>query len=156
MQGLGNHHIAVEIKGAVDGQVLHHQAEKCGIRNMGQAAILAEVHFDFDVIQTTAAGGEFLVGIVNPFFPESVVHKVEIDTCIVRTDGLHQGMNLLGVAGIGGKDDGDVAHWLNSLFDNVLEFVSYFLDFASWVKQHGLQFLTRPFLLNPVAAVCRP
>ena len=56
---------------------------------MGQAAILAEVHFDFDIIQTAAAGGEFLVGIVDPFLPEGVVHKVEIDTCIVRTDGLH-------------------------------------------------------------------
>ena len=116
VQGLGNHHIAVEIKGAVDGQVLHHQAEKCGIRNMGQAAILAEVHFNFDIIQTAAAGHELLVGIVDPFLPESIVHEVEIDTCIVRTDGLHQSMNLLGVAGIGGKDDGDVAHWLNSLY----------------------------------------
>jgi hypothetical protein len=77
---------------------------------MGQAAILAEVHFDFDIIQAAAAGRELLVGIVDPFLPEGVVHKVEIDTCIVRTDGLHQGMNLLGVAGIGGKDDGDVAH----------------------------------------------
>ena len=122
---------------------------------MGQAAILAEVHFNFDIIQTAAAGGEFLVGIVDPFLPEGVVHEVEINTCIVRTDGLHQGMNLLGVASIGGKDDGDVAHRLNSLFYNVLELVSYVLDFASWVKRHGLRFPTRPFLLNPVAAVCR-
>ena len=56
---------------------------------MGQAAILAEVHFDFDIIQTAAAGGSFLVGIVNPFPSEGVVHEVEVDTCIVRTDGLH-------------------------------------------------------------------
>jgi hypothetical protein len=32
---LGNHHIAVEIQGAIDRQMLHHQTEKCGIRNMG-------------------------------------------------------------------------------------------------------------------------
>ena len=126
MQGLGNHHIAVEIKGTVDGQVLHHQAEKCGIRNMGQAAILAEVHFDFDIIQAVAAGGEFLVGIVDPFLPEGVVHKVEIDTCIVRTDGLHQGMDLFGIAGIGGKDDGNVAHWLNSLYLQCFKFCQSF------------------------------
>ena len=77
---------------------------------MGQAAILAEVHLDFGVIQTAAAGYELLVGIVDPFLPEGIVHEVEIDICVVGTDGLHQGMNLLGIAGIGGKDDGDVAH----------------------------------------------
>ena len=110
MQGLGHHHIAVEIQGAVDRQVLHHQAEKCGIRNMGQAAILAEVHLDFDIIQTVAAGRELLVGIVDPFPSEGIVHEVEIDICVVGTDEFHQCMNLLGIAGIGGKDDGDVAH----------------------------------------------
>ena len=122
MQGLGNHHIAVEIQGAVDRQVLHHQAEKCGIRNMGQAAILAEVDFDFDVIQAVAAGCELLVGIVDLFPPEGIVHEVEIDICVVGTDGFHQGMNLLGIAGIGGKDDGDVAHCLNSLYLQCLKF----------------------------------
>ena len=103
MQGLGHHHIAVEIQGAVDRQVLHHQAEKCSIRNMGQAAILAEVHLDFDIIQTAAAGCELLVGIVDPFPPEGIVHEVEIDICVVGTDGFHQGMNLLGIAGIAAR-----------------------------------------------------
>ena len=126
MQGLGHHHIAVEIQGAVDRQMLHHQAEKCGIRNMGQAAILAEVDFDFDVIQAVAAGRELLVGIVDPFPPEGIVHEVEIDICVVGTDGFHQGMNLLGIAGIGGKNDGDVAHWLNSLYLQCFKFCQLF------------------------------
>ena len=84
---------------------------------MGQAAILAEVHFDFDIIQAVAAGGEFFVGIVDPFPPEGVVHEVEIDICVVGTDGFHQGMNLLGIAGIRRQGtNGNVAHWLNSLY----------------------------------------
>ena len=77
---------------------------------MGQAAILAEVDFDFDVIQAVAAGCELLVGIVDPFPSEGIVHEVEIDIFVVGTDGFHQGMNLLSIAGIGGKDDGNVAH----------------------------------------------
>ena len=93
---------------------------------MGQAAILAEVDFDFDVIQAVAAGRELLVGIVDPFPPEGIVHEVEIDICVVGTDGFHQGMNLLGIAGIGGKDDGDVAHWLNSLYLQCLKFYQSF------------------------------
>jgi len=31
-------------------------------------------------------------------------------------------MNLLGIAGIGGKDDGDVAYCLNSLYLQCLKF----------------------------------
>ena len=71
---------------------------------------MTEVDFDFDIIQAVATGREFLVGIVDPFPPEGIVHEVEIDICVVGTDGFHQGMNLLGIAGIGGKDDGNVAH----------------------------------------------
>ena len=89
---------------------------------MGQAAILAEVHLDFDIIQTAAAGCELLIGIVDPFPPEGIMHEVEIDICVVGTDGFHQGMNLLGIAGIGGKDDGDVAQCLNSLYLQCLKF----------------------------------
>lgn len=110
VQGSGNHHIAVKIKDVVNRWMLHHQVEKCGIRNMGRVAILAEVHLDLDVIRTVVAGGELLVSIVDPSSPEGVVYKVEIDTCVVRTDGFHRGMSLLGVTGIGGRDDGDVAH----------------------------------------------
>ena len=83
---------------------------------------MAEVHLDFDIIQAVAAGRELLVGIVDPFPPEGIVHEVEIDIFVVGTDGLHQCMNLLGIAGIGGKDDGDVAHWLNSLYLQYLKF----------------------------------
>ena len=93
---------------------------------MGQAAILAEVDFDFDIIQTAAAGCELLVGIVDPFPPEGIVHEVEIDICVVCADGFHQGMNLLGIAGIGGKNDSDVAHWLNSLYLQCLKFYQSF------------------------------
>ena len=83
---------------------------------------MAEIDFDFDIIQAVAAGRELLVGIVDLFPPEGIVHEVEIDICVVGTDGFHQGMNLLGIAGIGGKDDGDVAHCLNSLYLQCLKF----------------------------------